>query len=153
MPAPSSLCGGGKDVGCSFHASARQAFHSRSCCSFGKNLGGIFASVDRTSQRRFSESLPRDSSKASDVVRHKAAGVSFHVVGVGRDGSIYSERGRSRRSLLHVWRVFGQMVRCRETMREKRRTASGGMGKAYRSEGSRSATSHWKIRYRHVDPQ
>src|SRR6267378_3201392 len=102
----------------------------------------MFASIGWPSQRRFSESLPRDSSKASDVVRHKAAGVSFHVVGVGSDGSIYSERSRSRRALLHVRRVFGQMVRCRETMREKRRAAAGGLGKAYRPEGSRSPTGH-----------
>ena len=53
----------------------------------------VFATIDWASQRRFSESLPRDSSQASDVVWHKAAGVSFHFVGVGSDGSIYSERG------------------------------------------------------------
>ena len=36
---------------------------------------------------------------------------------------------------------------------KKRRAASGGMGKAYQSKGFGSAASHWKIRYRHVDPQ
>ena len=37
----------------------------------------------------FKESLPRHSSKAPDIVRNEAAGVPFHVVGVGRDGSVH----------------------------------------------------------------
>src|SRR5215831_13462357 len=116
-------------------------------------MGGVCASANWPSQRRLQESLPRHSSKTPDVVRNKTAGVSFHLVGLGRNGSIYSERSRSRRALLHVRRLFGQVVRGREALRKKRRAASGGMGKAYRPEGSRSTTGHWEVRYRHLDAQ
>ena len=58
--------------------------------------------------------------KLQTLFGNKAAGVSFHVVGVGCDGSVDPQPGRSRCALLHVRRVLGQMVRCRQTMRKKR---------------------------------
>jgi len=38
---------------------------------------------------------------------NKAASVPFHLFGVGRDGSIHPEPGRSWSALLHVRRVLG----------------------------------------------
>ena len=53
--------------------------------------------------------------KLQDIVRHKAASLSFHFIRLGGDGSLHPQSRRSRRALLHVRRLLRQMARCRQT--------------------------------------
>ena len=66
--------------------------------------------------------------RLQNTLRNETAGLSFHLVGLGRDGGLDPQSRRSRRALLHVRRVLRQMARRRQTLRQKRRAACRSSG-------------------------
>src|SRR5207302_8556927 len=81
--------------------------YPRSRRSLRENLGRFLASDDRPSERRFPRPLSLHSSASSDFVWNKAAGFPFHVLSLGRHGSIhpqsrFADRKSTRLNSSHV---------------------------------------------------
>ena len=58
----------------------------------------------------------------------KSARFSFHLIGLGRDGSSHPQCRARARAVLHVRRVLRQVARRRQTLRKGSGSVAGRMG-------------------------
>ena len=131
-----------------------EAFHSRSRSGLRQNLCRTVPADDRPPRRRVQKTLRVHSPAAAGAFRHEAARVSFDLLRVGRYGRGHSQsHWRRQGAQLHVWRVFGQVVRRLEKVREGSGRAPGRVGPAHPRRADPRPVAGRRFRCRDAHPQ
>src|SRR5664280_3921098 len=83
--------------------------HSGAGRSERKDVPRLLHANDRPSRPGVQRPLRQNSTAAPNTAVHPAISLSFHLLGMGRDGRGHSQSGFQKGPQLHVRRIFGQV--------------------------------------------